>query len=615
MPFLFFPPCMCRHGNGQIFSCHGIQLVVDYFKSRGHNHIKVFVPEWRKESSRPETPISDQYILEALDKERILVYTPSRKINGRRVVCYDDRFIVKYAHAEGGVIVSNDQYRDLMQENSDWRRVIEQHLLQFTFANDHFMPPDDPLGKSGPTLDAFLCKDPMELVPKKASSDVRGSSMPICPHLGNCTFGKKCRYYHPDREPQKTEHVVGSGSSGGSYTPSTSSRSATPSPSPDNRSQGLHSSKNSREDLYGQLSHHSSSDDLQRGERERVLGEELASGIDISDLTERLMQTSIGQTSPSKAATYVESYPHTQGPISHLSIKFLSTPCHVKSAPTLEDTPSMLPPPPQLVDGIRPQNHTFPIAQVPQVRNVRSVNVTEDHSYHVQTHVHLNQHSFEDTANFAPHEGGVVPGNYQSLVPRDVRQGPQYLPNPHYVSSRGVGAGQGAGMYPQGSDYGGMIDPAHMRRDLQAQHSSQPAGVRYGGRTRVGSGYPSHQQIMVSYDQHRGTSADQSIPLRHNLHHQHFSPNHQPHPHHGYGHASHSPAQQGHYNSSHSPMPMGPQQGHYNSPQFPQGRYELYRTALAVLPGCEDRIMKVMQSHPELVSESQIQALVNLIVE
>lgn len=104
-----------------MFSCRGIQIVVDYFKARGHDHIMVFVPEWRKESSRPESPITDQYILEALEKERKLSYTPSRKLHGRRIVCYDDRYIVKYANLEGGVIISNDQFRDLMQENPEWK--------------------------------------------------------------------------------------------------------------------------------------------------------------------------------------------------------------------------------------------------------------------------------------------------------------------------------------------------------------------------------------------------------------------------------------------------------------------------------------------------------------
>lgn len=34
-----------------------------------------------------------------------------------------------------------------------------RRLLQFTFVEDHFMLPDDPLGKHGPRLEDFLRRD------------------------------------------------------------------------------------------------------------------------------------------------------------------------------------------------------------------------------------------------------------------------------------------------------------------------------------------------------------------------------------------------------------------------------------------------------------------------
>lgn len=46
------------HGNKEVFSCRGIQICVDWFRSRGHREITVFVPKWRKEGSRPDNPIS-----------------------------------------------------------------------------------------------------------------------------------------------------------------------------------------------------------------------------------------------------------------------------------------------------------------------------------------------------------------------------------------------------------------------------------------------------------------------------------------------------------------------------------------------------------------------------
>lgn len=55
-----------------------------------------------------------------------------------------------------GVVVSNDNYRDLATESVEFKRVIDERVLMFSFVNDRFMPPDDPLGRSGPTLDNFL---------------------------------------------------------------------------------------------------------------------------------------------------------------------------------------------------------------------------------------------------------------------------------------------------------------------------------------------------------------------------------------------------------------------------------------------------------------------------
>ncbi|XP_023110262.1 probable ribonuclease ZC3H12D [Felis catus] len=177
------------HGNKEAFSCRGIQLAVDWFRDRGHAYIKVFVPSWRKDPPRSDTPIREQHVLEELERQAVLVYTPSRKVNGKRVVCYDDRYIVKVAYEQDGVIVSNDNYRDLQSENPEWKWFIEQRLLMFSFVNDRFMPPDDPLGRRGPTLSNFLSRKPKPPEP----------SWQHCPYGKKCTYGVKCKFYHPER--------------------------------------------------------------------------------------------------------------------------------------------------------------------------------------------------------------------------------------------------------------------------------------------------------------------------------------------------------------------------------------------------------------------------------
>lgn len=78
----------------------------------------------------------DRHILLELEKKKILVFTPSRRVGGKRVVCYDDRFIVKLAFESDGVVVSNDTYRDLQSERQEWKRFIEERLLMYSFVND-----------------------------------------------------------------------------------------------------------------------------------------------------------------------------------------------------------------------------------------------------------------------------------------------------------------------------------------------------------------------------------------------------------------------------------------------------------------------------------------------
>ncbi|CAI9566601.1 unnamed protein product [Staurois parvus] len=157
------------HGNKEVFSCRGILLCVNFFLERGHTDITVFVPSWRKEQPRPDMPITDQHFLTELEKKKILVFTPSRRVGGKRLVCYDDRFIVKLAYNCNGIIVSNDTYRDLQSEKPEWKKFIEERLLMYSFVNDIFMPPDDPMGRKGPNLDDFLRKRPLGPENKKTA--------------------------------------------------------------------------------------------------------------------------------------------------------------------------------------------------------------------------------------------------------------------------------------------------------------------------------------------------------------------------------------------------------------------------------------------------------------
>lgn len=199
------------HGNNTIFSCRGIRICVDWFRQRGHRHITAFVPNWRKELANNN--ITEQELLHELEQERVLVFTPSRHLDGKRVSCYDDRFILKLAVETDGIVVSNDNYRDLLLESNEFRKVVQERLLMYSFVDDIFMPPDDPLGRSGPTLDMFLRS--------QTQQKMSDSQQQLCPYGKKCTYGQKCKFRHQtaplqlQRLPLQVSHSAPLHSNGG----------------------------------------------------------------------------------------------------------------------------------------------------------------------------------------------------------------------------------------------------------------------------------------------------------------------------------------------------------------------------------------------------------------
>ncbi|XP_034251296.1 uncharacterized protein LOC117651394 isoform X2 [Thrips palmi] len=139
------------HGRGP-FSVRGLQICIKYFTDRGHK-VFAFAPKYRRFHVPPE----ERKAMDDLENQGILSFTPSRTMeDGRKVASYDDRYIVQLAAELGGVIISTDNYRDLLSENEAWRETIEQRLLMFTWVGDIILFPNDPLGRNGPHLQDFL---------------------------------------------------------------------------------------------------------------------------------------------------------------------------------------------------------------------------------------------------------------------------------------------------------------------------------------------------------------------------------------------------------------------------------------------------------------------------
>ncbi|EEB10937.1 conserved hypothetical protein [Pediculus humanus corporis] len=136
---------------GAQFSCKKLEICIKYFKERGHK-VTAFVPQFRISSRRSDNP----EILQQLVKNGDVILTPSKYVEGKSMTPYDDRFIVQTAVLKGGIIVTRDNYRDLLSENPAWAETINYRTLAYTWVDDVLMFPNDPLGEHGPTLDEFL---------------------------------------------------------------------------------------------------------------------------------------------------------------------------------------------------------------------------------------------------------------------------------------------------------------------------------------------------------------------------------------------------------------------------------------------------------------------------
>lgn len=166
------------HGLGVFFSCRGFALAVQQFWARGHREITVFVPQWRQKSN---SKVKERQYMNELFDLGFLKYTPSREVEGKRINSYDDRFMLDLAQKTNGVIVTNDNLRDLVDESPAWRDIIKKSLLQYVFASgDLFMLPDDPLGRGGPHLRDFLHKHNSTL-PVPGSHSFAGVSAAFTP--------------------------------------------------------------------------------------------------------------------------------------------------------------------------------------------------------------------------------------------------------------------------------------------------------------------------------------------------------------------------------------------------------------------------------------------------
>lgn len=133
-----------EHGNSKRFSPRGITEAYLYYVGRGHPTV-VFLSRSRLEhSSKDPKDIADDAIamnhLRSLEGSPALVLTPAKE--------YDDVYALYFAKRNGGLIVSNDRYSDMLhqaaadgEENErEWKEFLRACRIGFTFQGHDFMP-------------------------------------------------------------------------------------------------------------------------------------------------------------------------------------------------------------------------------------------------------------------------------------------------------------------------------------------------------------------------------------------------------------------------------------------------------------------------------------------
>merc|ERR1712062_659986 len=131
-------------GKKILLSAQGIDICVRYFQERGHKDIKVILPAYRFAQNMSD----NQIVLRQLETNGIILTTPRNS--------HDDIWILQTAQNKKAVIVSNDKYRQEVQNHPQFKDTVKNGLLEFRWDSvDTLMFPTDPRGTDRKTGKAF----------------------------------------------------------------------------------------------------------------------------------------------------------------------------------------------------------------------------------------------------------------------------------------------------------------------------------------------------------------------------------------------------------------------------------------------------------------------------
>ena len=111
-----------RHGLNKRFSCQGIQIVIEYFKKLGHT-VMAFMPDYYMNYEKIGKYKSAKSLGFEIGKAKLPdnISLLNKMVEAGDIIAtppqdYDDSYCIKYAISHKGCIVSNDLYRDAVDD-------------------------------------------------------------------------------------------------------------------------------------------------------------------------------------------------------------------------------------------------------------------------------------------------------------------------------------------------------------------------------------------------------------------------------------------------------------------------------------------------------------------
>ena len=166
--------------NHKRMDVKGIEKCIKFFSEQGHR-VQVYMAASWLEKNNVSKPNKKK--IEKLIEEKKVVLTPSGKDpKGQKFDCYEDDYLIRNAFLNQGIVVSNDNFREMSAKDPTYREQIEKRVLPYNFIDGELWLPSDPLGKDKVTLEMFLHH------PELPTTELTGGLSPyLTPPWQTCT--------------------------------------------------------------------------------------------------------------------------------------------------------------------------------------------------------------------------------------------------------------------------------------------------------------------------------------------------------------------------------------------------------------------------------------------